>query len=69
MSGSKYESMKIPILKKSDYSTWRVKMLMFLEAIDDAYADIIKTGPPYPMETVAMTPYEPEHYIRTEKSK
>ncbi|XP_074343080.1 uncharacterized protein LOC141680883 [Apium graveolens] len=44
-------------------------MLIFLEAIDDAYGDIIKTGPPYPMETVAMTPDVPEHYIRKEKSK
>ncbi|XP_074323489.1 uncharacterized protein LOC141660404 [Apium graveolens] len=69
MSGSKYESIKIPIRKKADYSTWRVKMLMFSEAIDDAYVDIIKRGPPYPMEVVAMTPDFPEHYVRKEKSK
>ncbi|KAL8155916.1 hypothetical protein AgCh_001102 [Apium graveolens] len=39
--------MKIPILKKADYSIWKVKMLMFLEAINDAYVDIINKGPPY----------------------
>ncbi|KAL8117787.1 hypothetical protein AgCh_015620 [Apium graveolens] len=69
MSGSKYESMKIFILKKADYFTWRLKILMFLEAIDDIYVDIIKTGPPYPMGTVAMTSDAPELYVKKEKSK
>ncbi|XP_074377129.1 uncharacterized protein LOC141718651 [Apium graveolens] len=67
MSGSKYESMKIPILKKADYSTWKVKMLMFLESIDDSYVDIINDGPLYPEKVVPMTPTDPEHYIRKEK--
>ncbi|XP_074346825.1 uncharacterized protein LOC141685629 [Apium graveolens] len=44
-------------------------MLMFLEAIDDAFVDIVKTGPPYPMETVAMSANAPEHYAIKEKSK
>ncbi|XP_074336718.1 uncharacterized protein LOC141673889 [Apium graveolens] len=44
-------------------------MLIFLEAIDDTYVDIIKTGPPYPVEIMAMTPDVPEHYVRKEKSK
>ncbi|XP_074355961.1 uncharacterized protein LOC141695627 [Apium graveolens] len=61
--------MKIPILKKADYFTWRVKVLMFLEAIDDAYIDIINHGPPYPQKVVAMTPTVPEHYIRKKKSE
>ncbi|KAL8098276.1 hypothetical protein AgCh_031153 [Apium graveolens] len=69
MFGSKYKSMKIPILKKTDYSTWRVKMLMFLEAIDDAYVEIIKIVPLYPMKTIAMTVDAPGHYIRKERSK
>ncbi|XP_074351397.1 uncharacterized protein LOC141690502 [Apium graveolens] len=69
MSRLKYESVKIPILKKVDYSTWRVKMLMFLEAIDNSYVDIIKTGPPYSMKIVAMTADAPEHYAIKEKSK
>ncbi|KAL8117791.1 hypothetical protein AgCh_015624 [Apium graveolens] len=69
MSGSKYESMKIFILKKADYFTWRLKILMFLKAIDDTYVDIIKTGPLYPMGTVAMTSDAPELYFKKEKSK
>ncbi|KAL8115412.1 hypothetical protein AgCh_022049 [Apium graveolens] len=44
-------------------------MLMFLEAIDDAYVDIIYSGPPYPQKVVDITPTVPEHYIRKEKSK
>ncbi|XP_074342657.1 uncharacterized protein LOC141680289 [Apium graveolens] len=44
-------------------------MLMFLEAIDDAYVEIIKYGPPYPMKYVPMLPDVHEHYTRKEKSK
>ncbi|XP_074351928.1 uncharacterized protein LOC141691082 [Apium graveolens] len=69
MSGSRYENMKIPILKETDYSTYRVKMLMFLETIYDAYVDIIKIGPPYPIKTVAISSDAPEHYAIKEKSK
>ncbi|XP_074342073.1 uncharacterized protein LOC141679478 [Apium graveolens] len=68
-SESKYESMKIPILKKTDYSTWKVNMVIFLESIDDAYVDIINYGPLYPEKVVAMTPIVPVHYIRKEKSE
>ncbi|KAL8118878.1 hypothetical protein AgCh_016393 [Apium graveolens] len=42
---------------------------MFFEAIDDAYVDIIKTGPPYRVKYVPMTPDVPVHYIRKEKSE
>ena len=44
MSATKYEHIRIPILKKSDYSTWKVKMLMFLEATDPDYIDRINDG-------------------------
>ncbi|XP_074377445.1 uncharacterized protein LOC141718965 [Apium graveolens] len=44
-------------------------MLMFLKAIDDAYVDIIKTGPLYPMETVAMFADTTKHYAIKEKSE
>ncbi|XP_074337357.1 uncharacterized protein LOC141674325 [Apium graveolens] len=69
MSRSKHESMKIPFLKKDDYLTWRVKMLIFLEAIDNAYVDIINHGPSYPEKVVPMTTTIPELYIRKEKSE
>ena len=45
MSTTKYEHIRIPVLKKSDYSTWKVKMLMFLEATDPDYIDKINDGP------------------------
>ncbi|KAK1388835.1 hypothetical protein POM88_017013 [Heracleum sosnowskyi] len=44
MSTTKYESMKIPILKKSEYPTWKVKMLMYLEAMDPDYLDRIHSN-------------------------
>ncbi|KAL8088262.1 hypothetical protein AgCh_038152 [Apium graveolens] len=39
MSLNKYESIKIPILKKTEYPTWKVKMLIYLEATDPDYLD------------------------------
>ncbi|XP_074359503.1 uncharacterized protein LOC141698627 [Apium graveolens] len=44
-------------------------MSIFLEAIDDAYVDIINKGPPYPEKVVSMTTTIHEHYIRKEKSE
>ena len=41
MSLNKYESINIPILKKTEYPTWKVKMLMHLEATDPDYLDVI----------------------------
>ncbi|XP_074374687.1 uncharacterized protein LOC141715103 [Apium graveolens] len=58
--------MKISILKKADYSTWKVNMLMYLKSIDDSYVEITNDGPPYPTKVVAITPTVPEHYIRKE---
>ncbi|KAL8115933.1 hypothetical protein AgCh_022431 [Apium graveolens] len=40
MSLNKYESIKIPILKKVEYPTWKVKMLIHLEATDPDYLDL-----------------------------
>ncbi|KAL8125822.1 hypothetical protein AgCh_013204 [Apium graveolens] len=39
-------------------------MLMFLEAIDDSYVDIINSGSPYPKKLLSMTPEVLEYYIR-----
>ncbi|KAK1378452.1 hypothetical protein POM88_025196 [Heracleum sosnowskyi] len=44
MSGNRYETMKIPMLKKSEFSTWKVKMTMYLEASDPDYIDRINDG-------------------------
>ncbi|KAK1360564.1 hypothetical protein POM88_045038 [Heracleum sosnowskyi] len=69
MSTTKYESMKIPILKKSEYPTWKVKMLMYLEAMDPDYLDMIRDGPYIPTRLVERTETVPEHYVVKAKSE
>ena len=69
MSTSKYDSVKIPILKKTEYPTWRVKMMLHLKAVDPDYLDMISDGPLIPKRLVAMTDTTPEHYIQKVKSE
>ncbi|KAK1394768.1 hypothetical protein POM88_013824 [Heracleum sosnowskyi] len=61
--------MKIPILKKSEYPTWRVKMLMYLEAMDPDYLDRIRDGPYIPTRIIERTETVPEHYVVKAKSE
>ncbi|KAL8100589.1 hypothetical protein AgCh_032737 [Apium graveolens] len=42
---SRYESIRVPILRASEYPIWKVKMAMFLEATDPKYLDRINDGP------------------------
>ena len=71
MSTTKYEHIRIPVLKKSDYSTWKVKMLMFLEATDPDYIDRINDGPHEPRKLVPSAVVDgvtiPEHYVAKDK--
>ena len=71
--GNKYEGIRIPILKKTEYSTWRVKMLMFLEATDPDYIDTINDGPYIPTKLVGAYTENgksvPEHYVMKEKKE
>ncbi|KAK1394100.1 hypothetical protein POM88_013156 [Heracleum sosnowskyi] len=69
MSTTKYESMKIPILKISEYPTWKVKMLMYLEAMDPNYLDRIHDGPYIPTRIIEWTETVPEHYVVKAKSE
>lgn len=56
MSNSiKYECIRIPILKKTEYPTWRAKMLMFLKVIDPAYLDKINDGSYLPTKMMQPT--------------
>ncbi|KAL8099915.1 hypothetical protein AgCh_032248 [Apium graveolens] len=66
---NKYESIKITILKKVEYPTWKVKMLMHLEATDPDYLDIINDGPYMPIKLVPATRTVAEHYQLKEKSE
>ena len=71
MSTTKYEHIRIPVLKKSDYSTWKVKMLMFPEATDPNYIDRINDGPHEPRKLVPAAVVDgitiPEHYVAKDK--
>ncbi|KAL8125391.1 hypothetical protein AgCh_012907 [Apium graveolens] len=69
MSLNKYESIKIPILKKTEYPTWKVKMLMHLEATDPDYLSVINDGPFMPTKLVPATPTVAGHYQLKGKSE
>ncbi|KAK1404554.1 hypothetical protein POM88_004159 [Heracleum sosnowskyi] len=44
-SVSRYETIRVPILRPVEYPIWKVKMTMFLEATDPEYLDRIYDGP------------------------
>ena len=71
MSTTMYEHIRIPVLKKSYYSTWKVKMLMFLEATDPDYIDRINDGPHEPIKLVPAAVVDgvtiPEYYVAKDK--
>lgn len=69
MYGRKYETIKIHVLKKAEYSKWKVKMLMYLEATDHDYLDRIYDGPYIPKKLVGQTETVPKHYIQKTKSE
>ena len=69
MFGNKYENIKILVLNKSEYLTWKVQMLMYLEASDPDYVDRVNDGPYLPKKIVPQTPTEPEHFVIKEKSE
>ena len=69
MFGNKYENFQIPVLKKTEYSTWRVKILIYLEASDPDYIDRINDGPYLPRKIVSQTPTEPERFVLKEKNE
>ena len=71
MSTTKYEHVKILVLKKTDFSTWKIKMLMFLEATDPDYIDRINDGPHEPRKLVPSAVVDgveiSEHYVAKDK--
>lgn len=52
MSGNKDGNSKIPMLKRNEYTHWKVKMLHHLEATDPDYLDRIHDGPYIPSKLV-----------------
>ena len=63
MSTTKHESIKIPVINKADYPTWKVKMMMYLEAADPDVTDRITKGPHVPKKLVPQEGTTPEHYV------
>ena len=67
MSGNKYDSVRVPILRKNEYNTLRVKMMLALEATDVHFLDRITKGPIIPQKLIPAH-HEggveiPEHYV------
>ena len=66
-SNNRYESIRAPILRASEYPVWKVKMVMFLEATDPEYLDIIYDGPHMPTKISVAVGDEPHKMIPKEK--
>ena len=73
MSRSKDGNTRIPVLKREEYTHWRVKMLHYLEAKDQDFLDRINKGPWVPRKFVAQTSVDDkivaEHYVDKPKEE
>lgn len=63
----RYESIRVPMLKVSEYPTWRVKMTMFLEVTDLEYLDRIYDGPHKPTKLTVVVGDTPDKVTTKEK--
>ncbi|XP_017227897.1 spindle pole body component 110-like [Daucus carota subsp. sativus] len=63
MSTTKQESLKILVLNKADYPTWKVKIILYHEAADPDFNDRITDGPHVPKKLVPKEGTTPEHYM------
>ncbi|KAL8113958.1 hypothetical protein AgCh_021023 [Apium graveolens] len=66
---SRYESIRVPILRASEYPIWKVKTAMFLEATDPEYLDRINDGPYKPTKLSVGVADQPAKMIPKEKSE
>ena len=64
---SRYETIRVPMLRVSEYPVWSVKMAMFLEATDPEYLDRIYDGPHKPTKLSVAVGNEPQKMIPKEK--
>ena len=64
---SRYESLRVPVLRASEYSVWKVRMIMFLESTDPEYLDRIYDGPHMPTKLSVSVGDEPQKMIPKEK--
>ncbi|KAK1378640.1 hypothetical protein POM88_025384 [Heracleum sosnowskyi] len=66
-SVSRYESIRVPILRPAEYPVWKVKLTMFLEATDPEYLDRYYDGPHKPTKLNTLVPGEEQKTIPKEK--
>ncbi|KAL8121919.1 hypothetical protein AgCh_018595 [Apium graveolens] len=66
---SRYETIRVPILRPSEYPIWKVKMAMFLEVTDPEYLDKINEGPYKPTKLSVAVADQPAKMIPKEKSE
>ena len=65
---SRYETIRVPILKPSEYPIWKVRMSMFLEATNPEYLDRINKGPHKPTKLYVVVASQPAKSVPKEKS-
>ncbi|XP_074371622.1 uncharacterized protein LOC141712548 [Apium graveolens] len=66
---SRYETIRVPMLRPSEYPIWKVKVTMFLEATDPEYLDRINEGPHNPTKLSVVVADQPAKTIPKEKSE
>ncbi|KAL8109726.1 hypothetical protein AgCh_025723 [Apium graveolens] len=66
---NRYETIRVPILRSSEYPIWKVKMAMFLEATDPEYLDRINEGPHKPTKLSVVVDVQPAKTIPKEKGE
>ncbi|KAL8108045.1 hypothetical protein AgCh_024468 [Apium graveolens] len=65
---SRYETIRVLVLRPSEYAIWKVRMTMFLEATDPEYLDRIKEGPHKPTKLAVAVAGEAAKTVLKEKS-
>ncbi|KAL8118663.1 hypothetical protein AgCh_016254 [Apium graveolens] len=65
----RYETIRVPMLRPSEYPIWKVKMAIFLEATDPEYLDRINEGPHKPTKLSVVVADQPAKTIPKEKSE
>ncbi|KAL8099662.1 hypothetical protein AgCh_032065 [Apium graveolens] len=65
---SRYEAIRVPILKPSEYPIWKVRITMFLEATYPEYLDRINEGPHKPTKLDVAVAGEAAKSVPKEKS-
>ncbi|KAK1392056.1 hypothetical protein POM88_011112 [Heracleum sosnowskyi] len=66
-SVSRYETIRVPILRPVEYPIWKVKMTMFLEATDPEYLDRINDGPHMPTKLSPVITGQEQKTVPKEK--